>query len=189
MRRLRFTALALAVSTTLLAVTSFAAAKGAKGKDAERLARGKYLVTVMGCTDCHTPGTFYGDPDMSRFLSGSEMGWAGPWGIVYAANLTPDLETGLGSWTADEIAKAIRTGNRPDGRQLAAIMPWLNFSNLTSEDALAMAHYLLSLKPVKHEVPKPLPPGVEAKGPVHTFPPPSAWDAPRTPQGDTPGAK
>jgi cytochrome c553 len=74
---------------------------------------------------------------------------------------------------------AIRSGNRPDGRQLAPAMPWLNYSNLSEPDAMAIAAYLKTLKPVKHAVPKPLPPGAEAKGPVLAFPPPSAWDAPR----------
>ncbi|HEU4765605.1 MAG TPA: hypothetical protein VFT93_08150, partial [Candidatus Eisenbacteria bacterium] len=46
--------------------------------------RGQYLVTVLGCHDCHTPGTLYGAPDMSRQLSGSELGWQGPWGVSYA---------------------------------------------------------------------------------------------------------
>src|SRR5689334_8822018 len=67
-------------------------AKSTAGVDRGDAARGGYLVSIAGCNDCHTPGTFYGAPDHARLLSGSEMGWAGPWGTVYAANLTPDRE-------------------------------------------------------------------------------------------------
>jgi hypothetical protein len=175
----------LAASTLAPAPGDARAAAGATGKaasgraDTAGVARGRYLVTIMACNDCHTPGTFYGGPDPERFLAGSEMGWAGPWGVVYAANLTPDPETGLGKWSAEAIARAIRTGNRPDGRQLAAAMPWLDYSNLTDADALAIARYLGTLQPVKHAVPRPLAPGADAKGPLLAFPPPSAWDAPR----------
>ena len=180
-RSMRLTAAALSVATLVGAAVAFAATT--KTPSADKVARGKYLVTVMGCNDCHTPGTFYGAPDMKRFLPGSEMGWAGPWGTVYAANLTPDAETGLGKWTEAEIAKAIRTGNRPDGRQLAPIMPWMNFANLTDADANGIAAYLKTLPPVKHAVPAPVAPGETPKGPVLVMPPPSAWDAPVAPPG------
>src|SRR5262249_18358274 len=131
MLRHRLAAAALFTCGVTLAIASFAMAKDAKAPkppSSAQLARGTYLVTGMGCTACHTPGTFYGSPDPARFLAGSELGWSGPWGVVYAANLTPDPETGIGYWTAAELAKAIRTGNRPDGRQLAVIMPWQNFA-------------------------------------------------------------
>jgi len=171
------TALTASIAITLIAAGATFAAK-AKSAKPGTLERGKYLVTITGCNDCHTPGTFYGAPDMKRMLSGSELGWEGPGGIVFAANLTPDPETGLGKWSDDEIVKAIRTGNRPDGRQLAPMMPWMNYASLTDEDANAIVAYLRSIPPVKHAVPAPVPPGTEFKGSVLRFPPPSAWDAP-----------
>jgi mono/diheme cytochrome c family protein len=86
--------------------------------------RGKYLVRVISCSDCHTPGGLLGKPDMKRFLGGSEVGFALPdLGVFYGSNLTPDTATGLGNWTVEEIATAIRTGIRPDGRKLAPVMP------------------------------------------------------------------
>lgn len=176
----------LSTAVAVLAAMSLATPRARAAGDAPdpKVARGKYLVTIMSCNDCHTPGTFYGAPDPERFLAGSEMGWAGPWGVSYAANLTPDPETGLGKWKPAEIAHAIRTGNRPDGRQLSAAMPWQNFRHLTEGDALAIAAYLGTLKPVKHAVPKPVEPGTQPAGPVLQFPPPSAWDAPRgAPEG------
>ena len=177
MNRLRVLSCSLTAGAIMLA--SAVLVHAAATSTDQSAGRGKYLVTIMACTECHTPGTFYGAPDFERFLSGSELGWAGPWGVAYASNLTPDAETGIGKWKPMEIAKAIRSGNRPDGRQLAPAMPWLNYSNLSEADAMAIAVYLKTLKPVKHAVPKPLPPGAEAKGPVLAFPPPSAWDAPR----------
>jgi mono/diheme cytochrome c family protein len=124
-----------------------------------QLERGKYLVTIMGCTDCHTPGSFLGHPDMSRFLGGSDVGFAIPGlGVFPGRNLTPDAETGLGKWTTQQMVTAFTTGVRPDGRILAPIMPYDDFKTLTKGDALAIAAYLKSLKPVKNAVPGPFGP-------------------------------
>ncbi len=124
------------------------------------VARGKYLVGVMGCGDCHTPGYFLGKPDMTKFLGGSDTGFEIPGvGVFVGPNLTPDDETGLGSWTEAEIVAALQTGVDPDGRELAPIMPWRGFATLTPEDVNAVAAYLKSLPPVHHEVPEPAAPG------------------------------
>ena len=86
-------------------------------------------------------------------------------GIFYPPNLTPDPETGLGGWSEAEIATAIRTGVRPDGRELAPMMPWRSYAALTDEDALAVAAYLKSLPPVRHAVPPPTGPDAKAPAP------------------------
>ena len=118
--------------------------------------RGKYLVAIGGCTDCHTPGHFFGHPDMARFLGGSDVGFGIPGhGVFVGPNLTPDKETGLGNWTAQQIVTAITTGERPDGRMLAPAMPWRGLSALTKPDALAIAAFLKSLPPVSNKVPGP----------------------------------
>jgi len=147
----------------------------------KKIERGRYLTMIMSCNDCHTPGTLFGAPDFSRQLSGSELGWQGPWGTTYARNLTPDLETGLGYWTADDIVKALRTGVTPDGRALRPPMPWQMIMNGTDEDLYAIAAYLLSLPVVSHKVPDALAPGEAATGSVLVWPAPSAWDAPKAP--------
>ena len=122
----------------------------------EQIARGKYLVNFATCTDCHTPGYFFGKPDQARYLGGSEVGFEIPGlGVFHGRNLTPDKETGIGNWSSDDIVRAIQTGVRPDGRQLAPIMPYEAFSRLTKEDAYAIAAYLKSLPPVKNKVPGP----------------------------------
>lgn len=107
----------------------------------------------------HT-GIFFGKPDSSRFLGGSDVGFEIPGeGVFIGRNITPDKETGIGSWTREQIVTAIQTGQRPDGRMLAPIMPWHAFAQLTKEDAGAIAAFLQSLKPVSHQVPGPFKPG------------------------------
>ena len=76
-------------------------------------------------------------------------------GIFYPPNLTPDPEPGLGKWSEQDIVTSLHTGLRPDGRQLAPIMPWRAYAHLTQDDAFAIAAYLKSLPPVSHAVPPP----------------------------------
>lgn len=128
--------------------------------DGAQIARGEYLVTIAGCNDCHTPGYFFGKPDRSRFLGGSDVGFEIPGsGVFVGRNITPDKESGIGSWSQEQIVKAIQTGERPDGRMLAPIMPWHAFAHLTADDAMAIAAFLQSVKPVSHQVPGPFKPG------------------------------
>ena len=145
--------------------------------------RGRYLVTIMSCNDCHTPGYFYGAADTTRRLSGSDVGWVGPWGVVHARNLTPDSATGIGTWTKEQIVHALRSGNTPDGTQLAPIMPWMNFASILDEnDAMAIAAYLKSLPPITHKNLDRIPPGGKLTGANVQFPPPPAWDVPPPPK-------
>jgi len=89
-------------------------------------------------------------------LAGSDIGFEMPgMGYVYPPNLTPDEETGLGNWSDEEIITAFTTGMRPDGRQLAPMMPWMSYAHINSDDAAALVVYLRSLKPVKHKAPGP----------------------------------
>ncbi|AXS40890.1 c-type cytochrome [Breoghania sp. L-A4] len=126
----------------------------------EAVERGKYLVALMGCNDCHTPGYFFGKPDMAHMLSGSEVAFEIPgMGAFAGPNLTPDKETGLGDWTNEQIVTALQTGERPDGRMLAPAMPWRSFAQLTPDDAMAIVLYLKTLPAVSNEVPGPFGPG------------------------------
>ena len=97
------TALVAFIGSVMVAVMAISCANQQQQQQAaapavSKAERGKYLVSVLGCVDCHTPGAFYGFPDTTRFLSGSELGWTGPWGTTYARNLTPD-SMGIASWT------------------------------------------------------------------------------------------
>ena len=122
----------------------------------DKAARGAYLVnSVMGCTDCHTPvDPATGAPLMDKYLGGRQP-YEGPWGIVYGGNITPDDKTGIGTWSNDEIKRAITTGVRKDGRRLI-LMPWYAYSAMTPEDADAVVFYLKNdLPAVNNEVPVP----------------------------------
>lgn len=157
---------------TVLSVLLALLVPGSARADEAQVERGRYLVQIAGCGDCHTPGHFLGQPDAARVLGGSDVGFEIPGvGIVYGPNLTPDA-TGLGGWTAEQIVDAIRTGATPEGRGLVPVMPWPNLSALTDEDAHAIAAYLQSLDPVVNDVPGPVPPGEPAPSFVMRVVPP-----------------
>jgi mono/diheme cytochrome c family protein len=164
----------LALAVAAAAATSALPSRTAFAQDAQ-IQRGKYLVTLGGCNDCHTPGYFFGKPDMARFLGGSEVGFEIPGlGVFHGPNLTPDPETGLGQWSTEEVVAAITKGQRPDGRVLAPIMPWHAFANLTAQDVRAIAAFLRSLPPVKNRVPGPFGPNERPTSFVMKIVPPEA---------------
>ncbi len=80
-------------------------------------------------------------------------------GVVVGPNITPDKETGIGGWSPEQIVTTLQTGQRPDGRLLAPIMPWRAFAHLTKDVAMAIAAFLQSVKPVKNQIPDPVKPG------------------------------
>jgi len=153
---------------------------------AASVARGEYLVKTMGCHDCHTPwklGPHGPEPDMARALSGhpeqigrlparpgsgpwvwsgagTNTAFAGPWGVSYTANLTPDQNTGLGIWTEEMFVKTIRTGRHMGvSRPINPPMPWPAYRNATDEDLHAIYSYLRTLKPIVNHVPEYQEPG------------------------------
>lgn len=193
MRWTRVVATAAVVLSAATAVVTISCSKQQGTEDAtmaagggraaeDRVALGKRLVWGSGCVDCHTPGTLYGTPDTTRMLSGSELGWVGPWGVSYPRNLTPDSTHGIGAWTEAQIATAIRTGVRPDGSPILPPMPWPAYGiGLTEDEALAIAAYLKTIPPITHQAPSVIPPGQPITGAALTFPPPPAWDAQNLP--------
>jgi mono/diheme cytochrome c family protein len=153
--------------TIPMLVATFLAAVPAVSPQAAspQVERGKYLVEIGGCGDCHTPGYFLGHPDTTKYLGGSDVGFAIPGhGVFVGPNLTPDKETGLGTWTEEQIVTAFTTGERPDGRILVPSMPWRGYAHLTKSDAMAIAAFLKSLPPVSHKVPGPVAPGEPLTG-------------------------
>src|SRR5262245_41765264 len=167
------------VSLAVAAIALLLTAANANAQTVE-IARGKYLANFGGCNDCHTPGYFFGKPDMERYLGGSEVGFEIPdLGVFHGPNLTPDKETGLGNWTRDEIVTALKTGTRPDGRILAPIMPWRAMANMTTNDRTAIAAYLQSIKPVKNKVPGPFGPKETPTSFVMKIVPPPGGAPPR----------
>lgn len=143
---------------------------------ADEIARGAYLVQLLGCGSCHTNGALIGEPVSGQLLAGSDTGiaWTNPLvtknpGIVYPANLTPDIETGIGSWSVADVVRMIQTGiDKHSGRTLP-VMPWPSYANIESADATAIAEYLLSLEPVSHRVPANVQPGQRARAPYVHF--------------------
>jgi hypothetical protein len=153
--------------------------------------RGEYLVTIGGCHDCHTPfkmGENGPEPDMDLALSGhpeqlvmppppdlgdgpwvwigsgSNTAFAGPWGISYARNLTPEELTGTGIWTEEIFIKTLRSGRHWGvSRPILPPMPWQNYGQATDEDLKSIWAYLRTVKPIKNQVPEavvaPPPPG------------------------------
>jgi mono/diheme cytochrome c family protein len=173
----------------LVAVTAallLTAGSSAPSSKTNQVARGKYLVGFGGCSDCHTPLKFTDKgpvPDFSRLLSGHPettklpppplqpgpwfaatagmTAWAGPWGITYAANLTPDTNTGLGIWSEQMFVTALRTGKHMGaGRGILPPMPWQSLAQLTDDDLKAIFAYLLTLPPVMNHVPEPIAPNL-----------------------------
>lgn len=152
---------------------------------AEIIKRGELLVTTSACHDCHSPKIMTDAgmiPDTTRLLSGHPQdeaipkipgdrdGWVlfsmgltaslGPWGISYAANLTPD-DTGIGNWTLEQFKTAISKGKYKgleDSRPLLPPMPWQQIKKLSDQDLEAIFTYLQSIKPVKNLVPFPVSP-------------------------------
>jgi len=124
----------------------------------ERLARGKYLVeNVSGCMFCHTPRdwTALGSGVMKQNLgSGQQMPFVGLPGSVVAPNITPDPETGAGTWTDDQLARAIREGVGHDGRALFPLMPYEKLRSMSDEDLASVIVYLRALPPVRNPLPR-----------------------------------
>jgi mono/diheme cytochrome c family protein len=137
-----------------LSLFGVASAMATRAAAQDRIERGAYLAAVMDCGGCHTTGALLGKPDPQRDLAGSEVGFHIPQlGIFYPPNLTPDPETGLGKWSEADIIKAVRTGERPDGRVLAPVMPYHSYSRLSDSDSQDLAAYLKSLKPIRNQAP------------------------------------
>ncbi|RYY99401.1 MAG: diheme cytochrome c-553 [Chitinophagaceae bacterium] len=154
--------------------------------EAELISRGRYLVTIMGCNECHTPKIMTAQgpvPDSAHLLSGhpaklpiakidaealkswtlfspSLTAFAGPWGVSYSANISSD-ESGIGNWTEEQFFRAIREGKykgMANGRTLLPPMPWTEFRNATDDDLSAIFHYLKSTPPTYNVVPAAAPP-------------------------------
>ncbi|WP_244473603.1 cytochrome c [Rhizobium sp. Leaf262] len=158
----------LLASVTLLASLCLGPLCAKAEPDADLIARGAYLSLLGNCEHCHTPGHFLGKRDDSKALSGSDVGfWDPVAGTVIGPNITPDIETGIGSWSSADLKKALTTGERPDGRMLSPVMPWQDLARLHDEDITALVEYLKSLKPLKNQVVGPL--GPTESVPVHTL--------------------
>lgn len=145
---------------------------------------GGKLTIEQGCVDCHSPKILVNDilvPDPARLFSGhpsderlpdlpegfigpkkwfglytsSFTAWGGPWGVSYAANLTPDKKTGIGAWTEENFISIIKLGIHSSlTRKIIPPMPWDEIGELSDEDLKAIFQFLKTVKPIKNKVPK-----------------------------------
>ena len=164
-----------------------ARAQGSKASKAS-IERGRYIVKTGGCGDCHSPKVMgpHGPVEHPTLaLSGHQettkipeipagvlgpgkwmamttedlTAWVGPWGVSFAANLTPDPATGIGSWTEEMFVNTLKKGKHlGTGRPILPPMPWEVYGQKTDQDLKDIYAYLMSLKPVKNKVPEPIPP-------------------------------
>lgn len=160
-------ALAALLTATLLAVPAVAAAQ-----DKALIERGRYLVRVTGCHDCHSPKVEGMTPDLTRELSGRPAttplptttktevhasldltAWTGPWGYSVASNLTPDPATGIGTrYNEKSFIATMRTGRKPNGTPIMPPMPSEVYQNMTDDDLRAIFAYLRTVKPIRNAV-------------------------------------
>jgi mono/diheme cytochrome c family protein len=124
----------------------------------QRLERGRYIfVGLSGCVHCHSPlekSQRGFPPVMSMMGAGQVLVEETSLGRIVAPNLTPDVETGSGSWTDDQLARAIREGIGHDGRTLFPMMPYRNFRAMSDEDLASVIVFLRSLPPIRRDLPK-----------------------------------
>lgn len=189
----RFYGLIVIAAVALATTAAVAADKTDDAKPSKAMIeRGKYLVNLGGCEDCHSPKNFGPNgptPDPTRTLSGHPAdeklpevdpkaytpgnwilmapdltAYVGPWGTSYAANLTPDPQTGLGLWKPENFIQALRTGKHMgSGRAILPPMPWEFFRKVSDDDLKAIFAYLHSLPPIVNAVPAPVPPPAAGK--------------------------
>jgi|GEM_PF-2369204 len=154
----------------------------AKPTDQAAVQRGRYLVSIAGCEDCHTPKKFdpalgmpvndeglafaghpKNAPDPEGTVGQHDMGLIGPtftsfkmpFGTVYSSNITSDQKTGIGSWTETQFVQAMRTGRAPHNFPILPPMPWPNVAAMNDDDLRAVYAFLQSTKPISNSVKPP----------------------------------
>ncbi|MGB2959341.1 MAG: diheme cytochrome c-553 [Bacteroidota bacterium] len=184
------TALVLTLAAGTLFFFSFSQAESGKAKGAskEQIERGRYLVMIGGCQDCHTPKTMGPQgpvfhpmktlsghradaqlpdvpdgviaPDKWGALTNHDLtAWVGLWGTSFSSNLTPDEATGIGAWTEEQWLQTFHTGKHlGTGRPILPPMPIREIARMEEEDLKAIFAYLMSIKPIRNAVPQPIPP-------------------------------
>jgi hypothetical protein len=164
-------AIVLPIAAQQPPATPYPPAKPERMAAAGTAARGAQLVMLGGCHDCHTPKHQDGSIDFSKSFMGHPANaplppqvvggasanmlltaWRGPWGITLARNLTPDKETGIGTWTLADFKRTIRTGVNPKGEVLRPPMPIPNLQSLPDADLEAIYRHLSTIKPIHNAV-------------------------------------
>ncbi|MBL7960601.1 c-type cytochrome [bacterium] len=129
----------------------------------DTIAYGRYMTTLASCGDCHTPQE-KGEPIQGMDFAGG-LKFIMPWGTIRTANITPDIETGIGSWTKEQFIKRFKTFDNDAATQIVlkppfdeghfnTLMPWTQYAGMTEEDLGAIYTFLRTVKPVKNKVQK-----------------------------------
>lgn len=180
----RWSGAALVAAAMLCASSQGAAQQKSPGNDP--VARGRYLVGITGCHDCHSPKIKGMTPNLDLALSGRPgttplpsptkdevhaspdlTAWQGPWGYTVASNLTPDEATGIGKrYTEASFIATMRSGKKPNGTPVMPPMPAEVYQNMTDEDLRAIWAYLRTIKPIRNAVLAGLPPGAATQKPA-----------------------
>jgi mono/diheme cytochrome c family protein len=173
-RQLRAHRYMIYVSAAVTVAATLALSTPASAQQANNAAveRGKYLVRITGCHDCHSPKVQGMTPNLDLALSGRPAStplptetktevhaspdltaWTGPWGFSVASNLTPEPTTGIGTrYTEASFIATMRTGKKPNGTPIMPPMPSDVYQNMTDDDLKAIFAYLRTLKPIKNPV-------------------------------------
>ena len=159
-----------ALGVALALVAAGGAVAGDQGADRAALERGKYLLTISGCNDCHTPRYMEVDGKVpeSEWLTGAPVGFQGPWGTTYPAN----LRLALDAMTEEAWLTRARSAMKPP-------MPWFNLAAMNDDDLKAVYRYVRSLGPKGAPVPQYVPPGQQVNTPYFVFVPQNLPAAPR----------
>lgn len=142
------------------------AASPDKDELTQLIKRGEYLSRISGCNDCHTAGyaPSAGAVPKEQWLMGDQLGWQGPWGTTYPANLRLSMNK-LTEQQWLDLAK---------NAQFRPPMPWFGLRDMTEQDLKAIYYFVKDLGPAGEPAPAYLPPSQSAKGPVVVFPAPPA---------------
>lgn len=131
------------LSVKLLALAALTTAAHAQDKNSDIIARGEYLARAGDCTACHTAS------EGRLFAGGRPM--PTPFGTIYTSNITPDPETGIGKWSADDFYRTMHNGRFPDGGLIYPAMPFASYTKVTRADSDAIFAYLRSIQPVNQK--------------------------------------
>lgn len=157
-----FTAAAVIIAAAIISCSKMAASGSPENGASEEIRQGEYLVRITGCNDCHTPGypESEGTLPVDKWLTGSPLGWHGPWGTTYALNLRLMVQ----GMTGKEWINTARTVKaRPP-------MPWYVLRDMSDSDLIAIYQFIKSLGTAGEKMPPYVPPGQNPTGPYVDFP-------------------
>src|SRR6202795_661288 len=145
MRKAAIPAILVGAAAVWLGGAGFGDAANPDAQAFDQIAKGRYLTTVADCYACHTV------PEVGKPFAGGRA-IETPFGVITSSNITPDADTGIGSWSDEQFDNAVRKGVRPDGSRLYPAMPFPDYTKMSRADVLAIRPYLKTIEPVQQAV-------------------------------------